>query len=350
MKILIEAAFVAIACVPAAAQEQEVHKTIAEFARAWEQRNAAAVAGFYEEDADVASGTGEPAHGRAAIARLHEMEFTMVPKGSTLALKVHKVRMIPTDYAFVDGTYEVSPHGPGSHTEMGTWGSYTMLLRKENEGWRIVAFRPAADVRAIFGAMTNAMKELPSHGAAPPVQIERGAEVRGLGAPLTPEEHKAIAAKVATIAEFKDHRIRVIRAAEDLSQEKEKEMGGAKRRVASVIVFDYTAGHAVHVAYDVARGEILREKELAGRPQSSEDERREAEGILRQDPELTALFREGAQVEGGFVVDAPANNKETNRYLEFQIQARDREKILRLAIVDLTTRKVAASWVPKLER
>ena len=131
-----------------------------------------------------------------------------------------------------------------------------MLLRKENEGWRIVAFRPAADARAIFGAMTNAMKEMPSHEAAPPVQIERGAEVRGLGAQLTSEEHKAIAAKVATMAEFKDHRIRVIRAAEDLSQE--KEMGGAKRRVASVIVFDYTAGHAVHVAYDVARGEILR--------------------------------------------------------------------------------------------
>jgi len=32
----------------------------------------------------------------------------------------------------------------------------------------------------------------------------------------------------------------------------------------------------VHVAYDVARGEILREKELQGAPNLSEDERREA--------------------------------------------------------------------------
>jgi uncharacterized protein (TIGR02246 family) len=350
MRILIAAAVTAVLCVVAAAQEPEVQKTVAGFARAWEQKNAAALAGLYAEDADVVGGAGQPVRGRAAISRLHEMEFTMVPKGSTLSLKVHNVRMILPDHAFVDGTYEVSPQGPGSPAEMGTWGSYTMLLRKENEGWRIVAFRPAADARAVLGAMAGAMKEMPPHGAEEPAQIERGAEVRGLGAPLTPAEHKTIAAKVAAIAGFKDHRIRVIRAAEDASQDEEKAAGGPKRRLASVIVFDYTTGRAVHVTYDIARGEILGEKDLAGRPQSSEEERREAEGILKETPELTALFREGAQVEGGFVVDAPANNQATNRYLQFQVQARDREKILRLAIVDLTTRKVVASWVPKFER
>jgi len=191
---------------------------------------------------------------------------------------------------------------------------------------------------------------MPPHGAVPPAQIERGAEVRGLGAPFTPDERKAIATRVSAMAGFKDHRVRVLRAAEDPSQEEAKAAGGPKSRLASVIVFDYTAGRAVHVAYDVTRGEILREKELAGRPQSSEEERREAEGILKQDPELAALFREGAQVEGGFVVDAPTNNQAANRYLQFQVQARDPEKILRLAIVDLTMRKVVASWVPEFKR
>jgi len=133
MRILIAATLAAVVCVPAAAQEPEVQKTVAEFAQAWEQRNAPALAGLYAEDADVASGAGEPVRGRAAIEKLHEMEFAMVPKGSTLSLKAQKVRMIPPDHAFVDGTYEVSPQGPGSHTEMGTWGSYTMLLRKEND-------------------------------------------------------------------------------------------------------------------------------------------------------------------------------------------------------------------------
>lgn len=350
MRILIGAALTAVLCVPAGAQEQEVQKTVAEFARAWEQRNATAMAGLYTEDADVAGGSGQAVRGRAAIARLHEMEFSMVPKGSTLALKIQNVRMIPPEYAFVDGSYEVSPQGPGSHTEIGTWGTYTMLLRKENEGWRIVAFRPAADARAAVAAMTGAMKEMPAQGPAAPEQIERGAEVRGLGAAFTPAEHKAIEAKVAALAGFKDHRIRVIRAAEDPNQEEQKAPGGPKQRVASVIVFDYTAGHAVHVTYDVTRGEVLKERELAGRPQSSEEERREGEEILKKDPELAPLFREGAQVEGGFVVDAPANNEARNRYLEFQVQAREREKILRLAIVDLTTRKVVASWVPKFER
>ena len=350
MRILSAAALSAALCVPAGAQEPEVQKTVAEFARTWEQRNAAALARFYAEDADVVGGAGLPVRGRAAIARLHQMEFGMVPKDSTLSLHVQNVRMIPPDHAFVDGTYQVSPQGPGSHTEMGMWGSYTMLLHKENEGWLIVAFRPAADAGAVLGAMAGAMKEMPPRGAMAPAQIERGAKVRGLGAPFTVAEHKAIAAKVAAIVRFKDHRIRVLRAAEDSGQEEEKTPGGPKQRLASVIVFDYTAGHAVHLTYDVARGEILREKELAGRPQSSEEERKEGERILRENRELAAQFREGARVEGGFVVDGPANSEVGNRYLQFQVQSRDREKILRLAIVDLTTRKVAAAWAPEFER
>jgi uncharacterized protein (TIGR02246 family) len=350
MKILIGVVLAVALCVPALAQEQEVRKTVAEFAHAWEQRNAVAMAGLYTEDAEVAGGPVEPVRGRSAIQRLHETEFAVVPKGSTLSLKAHKVRMIPPDYAFVDGMYEVSPQGPGSDAEMGTWGSFTMLLRRETGGWRIVEFRTAADARALLAAITGAMKEMPPQEAAPPAQIERGSEVRGLGAPLTPAEHNAIAAKVAAMAVFKDHRIRVLRAAEDASQDAEKAPGGPKRKLASVVVFDYTAGQAMHVTYDVARGEVLREKKLSGRPQSSEEERREAEGILKKDGELAALFREGAQVEGGFVVDAPANNEATNRYLQFQVQARDRERILRLAVVDLTARKVAASWVPEFKQ
>ncbi len=345
MRIISVAALSAALCVPAGAQEPEVQKTVAEFARTWQQRNAAALARFYAEDADVVGGAGL-VRGRAAIVRLHQMEFGMVPKDSTLSLHVQNVRMIPPDHAFVDGTYQISPQGPGSHTEMGTWGSYTMLLHRGNEGWLIVAFRPAADARAMAGAM----KEMPPHGAMAQAQIERGAKVRGLGAPFTAAEHKAIAAKAAAIARFKDHRIRVIRTAEDAGQEVDKTPGGPKQRLASVIVFDYTAGHAVQVTYDVARGEILRERELAGRPQSSEEERREGERILRDNRELAAQFREGARVEGGFVVEGPANSEARNRYLQFQVQSRDREKILRLAIVDLTTRKVAALSVPEFER
>jgi len=345
MKILSAAALSAALCVPAWAQDPEVQKTVAEFARAWHERNAAALARFYAEDADVVGGAGL-VRGRAAIARLHQTEFDMVPKDSTLSLHVQNVRMIPPDHAFVDGTYQISPQGPGSHTEMGTWGTYTMLLHRGNEGWLIVAFRPAADARAMAGAM----KEMPPHGAMAPERIERGAKVPGLGAPFSAAEHKAIAAKITAIARFKDHRIRVIRTAEDAGQEDEKTPGGPKRRLASVIVFDYTAGHAVHVTYDVARGEILREKELAGRPQSSEEERREGERILRDNRELAAQFREGARVEGGFVVEGPASSDARNRYLQFQVQSRDREKILRLAIVDLTTRKVVALSVPEFER
>jgi len=106
-----------------------------------------------------------------------------------------------------------SPHGPGLDTEMGTWGSYTMLLRKENEGWRIVAFRPAADARAIFGGhdQRDEGDALSWNGASGTNRAR--AEVRGLE-PAYARRAQADAAKVATIAEFKDHRIRVIRAAE----------------------------------------------------------------------------------------------------------------------------------------
>jgi hypothetical protein len=69
MRILIGAALTAVACLPAATQEQEGQKTVAEFARAWEQRNATAMAGLYTEDADVRGGSGGAVRGQEKLVK-----------------------------------------------------------------------------------------------------------------------------------------------------------------------------------------------------------------------------------------------------------------------------------------
>jgi hypothetical protein len=115
------------------------------------------------------------------------------------------------------------------------------------------------------------------------------------------------------------------------------------RRIARVVVFDYTEGKASGLLVDAASAEVLAEEPIRGRPQASEEEKQDAIKIIRKDPELHRLLQANAIFEGGFIVDGPRGASPKHRFLQVQLLTPDRLHLQRTITVDLTAGTVANS-------
>ena len=115
------------------------------------------------------------------------------------------------------------------------------------------------------------------------------------------------------------------------------------RRLAKVVFVNYGTGAVFTVVADAATLQVLDVQLMRGRPQSSEDERAEARVLIEQDPTLGPLLRQGAVLDGGFVVDPPSGAPPTGRYLEFHVLSADRTRFEREVVVDLASQKVITS-------
>jgi len=122
------------------------------------------------------------------------------------------------------------------------------------------------------------------------------------------------------------------------------DVSGQTRTIATVVLFDHTAGEARRVLMDAVSGELLANTRLPGRPQGSREEFEEAVGIVRRDPELARLLDEGGVLDGGFIVDDPAGSR--RRMMQLKLLSADRHTLLRSITVDLTRRVIA---VPRAE-
>lgn len=327
---------------PLLAQDHpEIRKLLAEYSRTWNTHEAASVIRFYAEDADVLSG-GNLIRGRDAIEKTLSSEFAAVPKDAVLTLDVKAVRSLNPDYSMVDGAYRVGTHHLDSHNGEGSAGNFSMLVRHTDQRWTIVAFRLLNDPRALCLASSEALA--PSARGTVPPEVTR--EVRGLGSAFTSDEKATIvrnlleSPKVAQ--RFRDHRTRALQVVEDGYPDEEKTPGGPTRRLASVVIFDYTAGETWRFAYDPEKSELVRERAIKGQPTPSQEERDEATRILRAESRLEPLLREGAVIEGGFTDSAPPGGNARDRYLQFLLLTKDRKDLMRFVVVDLTTQKVAA--------
>jgi hypothetical protein len=117
----------------------------------------------------------------------------------------------------------------------------------------------------------------------------------------------------------------------------------SRRRVAHVVVFDYTEGKATGLLVDASSAEVLAEEPIRGRPQASEEEKQDAIKIIRQNPELDKLLQANAIFEGGFIVDGPRGAPPAHRFLQLQLLSSDRAHLQRTVVVDLTAGAIAAS-------
>jgi hypothetical protein len=114
---------------------------------------------------------------------------------------------------------------------------------------------------------------------------------------------------------------------------------GPPRAIATVVLFDHTAGAARRVLFDVVSGDVLANTRLPGRPQGSREEFEEAAEIVRREPGLARLLDEGGVLDGGFIVDDPAGSR--RRMMQLKLLSADRRTLLRSITVDLTRGAIA---------
>jgi hypothetical protein len=167
-----------------------------------------------------------------------------------------------------------------------------------------------------------------------------GAALVPRGLPVSAETRKDILHRVLThpgvAPRASAHRLAVIRMRLGTTTDASR----GTRTIATVILFDHTAGEARRVLLDVHSGELLANTPLRGRPQGSREEFDEAAQIIRLDPGLARLLDEGAVLDGGFIVADPGGSR--RRMMQLKLLSTDRLRLLRTITVDLTRRAIAS--------
>jgi hypothetical protein len=164
-------------------------------------------------------------------------------------------------------------------------------------------------------------------------------------APKTVQPLSADQRRTLLQAALKDERVvafakgQRVRALSVSTEEVEKD--GEPSVVAVAVVVNYGTGQAVRVRMAPDTGRVESVEPLPGRPQSSAEERQEAEAILKVSAEITPLLSGNAVLRGGFVVDPPAGAPATGRYLEYHIVTADGRSFVAEVVVDLAAKRVA---------
>lgn len=145
-------AFVGVACQTAPPPEPEsaaaptdeelLSAMLSDFQTAWAQNDPTAVAALFTEDGDSLTTQGH-SQGRAAVEDGYRQSFEGPFKGTTIAVQTTSVRLLQSDVAVTDGTYEISGiKGPEGEDLPSTKGLWTGVNVKTADGWRIGCSRP----------------------------------------------------------------------------------------------------------------------------------------------------------------------------------------------------------------
>jgi uncharacterized protein (TIGR02246 family) len=121
---------------PASAEIAAVRKTADDFAKAFNARDAKAVAALWTKDGEYSGPDGEKLHGRAEIEKSYVDLFKAQPK-ATIEVKIDSVRMLGKYTALEEGTLTVKVPGdndPGV-------SAYSVLHVREEDGWRMATVR-----------------------------------------------------------------------------------------------------------------------------------------------------------------------------------------------------------------
>jgi uncharacterized protein (TIGR02246 family) len=135
---------------PAMTDEEMVQKSAEEFAAAWSQGDAAAIAAFWTEDGDiVAASTGELVKGRASLESYYLGLFEGAYKGTTISIKPATIRLLKPDVMVVDGSYELAGMKDAEGNDMpAVMGKYMHVSVKEGDEWRMLCNRAFVPIEA----------------------------------------------------------------------------------------------------------------------------------------------------------------------------------------------------------
>src|SRR5688500_16232722 len=140
---------VSVLCVAGLAEAQTGddaagRRVIQQFDEARSKADWKTASNLYLEDGTNLTSSGEWRRGRADIEKRGAATTAGVYKGGRFTTKVDSVRMLGTNTAIADGTFEISNIPGGKNRQ----GHSTYVLAKSGDTWRIVASRSMVPVTA----------------------------------------------------------------------------------------------------------------------------------------------------------------------------------------------------------
>ena len=166
-----------------------------------------------------------------------------------------------------------------------------------------------------------------------------------IGTPFTSQERTQIANKLLASPQLapriKNQSVKVLSVVSTTGEKATNEQR-LRKRLASILLFNYSTNKATRFLVDPTNGAVLSQEELRGRPRASQEELQEAIRIIQANREHARLLQAGGTLEGGFIVDGPKGSPD-NRYIQMQLLTSDRRSIQRVVVVDLTKGTIASS-------
>ena len=125
--------------------EAAIQNVFSNFAAAWDQHDAKAMAALFADDSDLISPEGRAANGKHEIERLFENEQSSRFKTSRMNITISNIRKLTPDIAVVTDDCEIS--GVQDQNGQRTIRAIaTFVLQNERGNWRIVSARPMVPV------------------------------------------------------------------------------------------------------------------------------------------------------------------------------------------------------------
>jgi uncharacterized protein (TIGR02246 family) len=129
-----------------------------QFVDAWNQRDAAAIAGLFVEDAEFVNVVGLWWHDRQAIWKAHDYGLRVIFKDSKLELRQTKVRSLSNTHALVHARMRLT--GQTGHEDVekprARFNVFSMVAEKRDKGWVCVS---AHNTDQVPGKETNIVDE-----------------------------------------------------------------------------------------------------------------------------------------------------------------------------------------------
>ena len=119
------------------ADEAAIREGVKQLETGWNTKSGALFAKPFTDDADYVVINGLYIKGRNAIETGHQRIFDTIYKDTTISLTVKQIRFLRPDVAVV----HVSGHRDGPTKELVGDAMMTLMMTKEQQGWRIAAFQ-----------------------------------------------------------------------------------------------------------------------------------------------------------------------------------------------------------------
>ena len=118
-----------------------VRNLITAYTEAWDQADAATLAGFYEQSGDLVIPTGQVFSGPHAIGSFYAQAFEHGYKGSRGEGTIVRLRFVTPEVVLLDGVWSITGAHFDGKESVPERGVFTALVVKSNERWLIRALR-----------------------------------------------------------------------------------------------------------------------------------------------------------------------------------------------------------------